>query len=76
MGKYGIPFYEVDKLTGDFYAMEVNSMTLILEKATLMPPALPWVSAAAGTGPSDLSEAFRPPFGTVTRWTSQVAKST
>ena len=36
-------------------AKEANSMTLIQEKSTLRPPALPQVSAAAGTGHSDPS---------------------
>ena len=37
MEKYGTPFFRVDRITGDLYAMEANSMTLISERAAIMP---------------------------------------
>ena len=41
-----------------------------------MPQTLPKVNAAARTSPSDLSQAFNPSFGILTRLTPLVAKST
>ena len=35
--KYGTPFFGVDRITSDLYAMEANSMTLISERETIMP---------------------------------------
>ena len=37
MEKYCIPFYAVDRLTGELYLMKVNTMTQTPEKATVMP---------------------------------------
>ena len=34
--KYGAPFFGMDRVTSDFCAMEANSMTLILGRATVM----------------------------------------
>ena len=37
MEKYGTPFFGVNRITSDLYAMEAASLTLISEKATIMP---------------------------------------
>ena len=37
MEKYGTPFFGEDRITGDLYAMEATSMTLISKRATPMP---------------------------------------
>ena len=37
MDKYGIPFFEVDRLTSGLYNMVVNSTSIIMERATIMP---------------------------------------
>ena len=72
MDKCGSPFYGVDRLTGDLYAMRVNTMTLIPEKATIMPQ----VSSTIVTYPVDPSQKFSPSLGTVTglipKWVFQL----
>ena len=47
MEKYGTPYFGVDRITGDLYAMEANTMTLISKRATIMPQ----VSTSAGVSP-------------------------
>ena len=37
MEKYGIPFFGVDRVTSDLYAMQATPMTTIPERATIMP---------------------------------------
>ena len=74
MDKYETPF-GVDKITGDLYAMEANSIT-IQDKATPMTPALPQVRASAGTGPTYPLQAFSPLLKTVTGLTLPAAEST
>ena len=50
MGRYGMPFFQIDWLTGELYSMEGTSMTLISERATIIlvtiPQVLPVVSPA------------------------------
>ena len=56
MEKYGTPLFGVDRITGDFYAMKANSMTLISERAAIMPQ----VSTSTGVSPQYLSQVFNP----------------
>ena len=72
MEKCGTPFYNVDWLKGDLYAMQANTMTLIQEKASIMSQA----SSNIGMCPPGPSCTFIPSLGTVTRLTPLVAKST
>ena len=37
MEKYGTPFFGVDRVTSDLYAMEATSMIFLPERATVMP---------------------------------------
>ena len=55
--KYGTPFFAVDRITSDLYAMEANSMTLISERATIMPQ----VSTSAGISSQHPSQVLNPP---------------
>ena len=72
MEKYGTPFFGVDKISGDLYAMEANSMTLISERATIMPQ----VSTSAGVTSQYPSKAFSPPVMTDNSLTLLEAEST
>ena len=54
-----MPFYSVDRLTGNLYGMEANSVALIPGKATnmpLRPQRLPQVNATIRTCPPDPSQ--------------------
>ena len=72
MEKYGTPFFRMDRITVDLYAMEVNSMTLISEKATIMPK----VSTSAGVNSQYPSQMFSPPSMTDSSLTLPAAKFT
>ena len=56
-GEIQDPIFGVDKITGGLYAREANSMTLILERATIMPQ----VSTLAGLSSPYPSQVFSPP---------------
>ena len=56
MEKCVTQFFEVDRITSDLYAIEAISMTLISERATIMP----WVSTFIGVSPQYLSQVFSP----------------
>ena len=71
MKRFGTPFYGVDQLTGNQYALEANSMTFIQEDTTIMPH----VSSTIGTCPVDPSQALSPPLGVATKLTPPVAGS-
>ena len=46
--RYSTPFYGVHQLTGELYARKVTSMTLLVQRATIMPMTIPKVSANEG----------------------------
>ena len=56
MEKYRTPFFRVDRITSNLYAMEATFMTLISEKATIMPQ----VSILAGVISQYPSQVFSP----------------
>ena len=56
MEKYRAPFFGVDRITSNLYVMEANSITLISERATIMPQ----VSNSAGESSQYPSKVFRP----------------
>ena len=70
--KYGTPSYDKDKLKGDRYAMETNTMTLLPEKATMNPQ----ISSTIVICTPDPSQTFGPSLGTLTRLMLMVVKST
>ena len=70
--KYGTPSYGINKLKGDIYAMETNTITLPPEMATMNPQ----ISATIVFCPPDPSQTFSPSLGTLTRLMLMVAKST
>ena len=60
MSNYRTPFFRVNKLTGDLYAMESDTMVLITEKVTIMMQ----VSDICTKHHSDPSGTFSPSLGT------------
>ena len=44
----------MDRITSDLYAMEANTMTLVSERATI----IPWVSTYTGPSPQCPSQVF------------------
>ena len=72
MDKYGTPFFANDRLTGDLYIMELNSISLITERATIMPQ----VGDTSQTHPLDLSQNSSPPLGTEMGLMPSIAEST
>ena len=69
---YGTPFFGVNRITSDLYAIEANSMTLISERATIMCQ----VSTSAGVSSQYLSQVFRPPMMADNSLTLQAAEFT
>ena len=47
MEKYRTSFFGVERITGDLYAMKATSMTLISERATIMPQVSTLVGVAS-----------------------------
>ena len=62
----------MDRIIGDHYAMEATSMTLISERATIMPQ----VSTSAGVSSQYPSQVFSPPLMADNSLTVPAAEST
>ena len=55
MEKFGTPFFRVDRITSELHVMEATSMTLISERATIMPQASTFVGVISQY-PSQVSQ--------------------
>ena len=56
MEKHGTPFLGADRINGDLYVMEANSMILISERVTIMPE----VSTSTGVSSQYPSQVLSP----------------
>ena len=57
MEKFRTPFFRVDRIIGDLYAIEATSMTLISERETFMPQ----ISTSVGVISQYSSQVLSPP---------------
>ena len=67
-----MPFFGVDRITGDLCAMETDSMTFISERATIMPK----VSTSTRVSPQYQSQVLSPPLGADSTLSLLAAEST
>ena len=72
MDKYGTPLFGVDWITSDLYVFEATSMTLISERATIMPQ----VSTMLWVIPQYPSQVLSPPLMADNNLTLPAAEST
>ena len=75
MVKYRTPFYAINKLMGDMYALEAIFMTLIQQRGTIVHLTMPQVGTTAGTCAPDGFETLSPSFRIMTGLTLLVAES-